>query len=386
MNPLFSLVSSERGPIVNTWEQDLGGPFEICLEITGLAPLVQKNDKVAKAQPVAADKGGSKPTIHSSISGTVTDVKKDFITIREEGTRVVEPVDFPGTGTREMLTALRENGINVRGLKKDCTLIINAMPHEVGMDGHRYLVENFTDIMVTGLNYLKKAISPKACALACPTGMDWTIPGCTGYEIDPVYPNSLPELLTKAITGKEMPSEVCVIDATTLYRIGRTIHGRQPATLVIVKVGSTPFLTPVGTPVGILLKLADFRPGEHDRVILGGPLTGEAVYSLKHGVSPETQAITILKANKEPTVKDNPCVGCGECVIHCPARLEPNMISRHSEFGLYENTLTYNIASCIECGLCGYWCRAQRPLLQYIRLAKKELAAKPILEDLREQQ
>ncbi len=113
--------------------------------------------------------------------------------------------------------------------------------------------------------------------------MDWTVPGCTGYEIDPVYPNSLPELLIKAITGKEMPSEVCVIDATTLYRIGRTIHGRQPVTLVIVKVGFTPFLTPVGTPVGTLLKLADFRPAEHDRVILGGPLTGEAVYSLKHG-------------------------------------------------------------------------------------------------------
>lgn len=119
---------------------------------------------------------------------------------------------------------------------------------------------------------------------------------------------------------------------------------------------------------------------------MGGPLTGEAVYSLKHGVSPDTQAITILKANKEPTVKDNPCVGCGECVIKCPARLEPNMISRHSEFGLYENTLTYNIASCIECGLCGYWCKAQRPMLQYIRLAKKELAAKPIIEDLREKQ
>ncbi|WP_421901676.1 4Fe-4S dicluster domain-containing protein [Maridesulfovibrio sp.] len=385
MNPLFSLVPSERGPIVNTWEQDLGGPLEISLEITGLEPLVQINEQVAKAQPVAVDPAGSRPTIHSSISGTVTDIKKDFITIKEEGTRVAIPSEFPATGFRKMLNALRENGINVRGLKQDCTLIINAMPHEVGMDGHRYLIEEFNDVMVTGLNYLKKALSPKACALAYPTGMDWTIPGGTGYDINPVYPNSLPELLTKTITGQELPSEVCVIDATTLYRIGRTIHGCQPVTLVIVKVGATAFLTPVGTPVGILLKLAGFRPAEHDRVILGGPLTGEAVYSLKHGVTPETQAITILKANKGPTVKDNPCVGCGECVIHCPARLEPNMISRHAEFGLFENTLAYNIASCIECGLCGYWCRAQRPLLQYIRLAKKELAAQPIIEDLRGQ-
>ncbi|NDV23517.1 4Fe-4S dicluster domain-containing protein [Desulfovibrio sp. JC022] len=386
MNPLFSLTPSERGPIVNTWEQELGGPLVISLEITGLTPLVQQNEQVAKAQPVANDPAGRMPTVHSSISGTVTDIKKDFITIREEGTRVALPSDFSSTNPRTMLNALRENGINIRGLKQGCTLIINGMPHEAGMDGHRFLIEEFNDVMTTGLHYLKKALSPKACTLACPTGMDWTIPGCTGHEIIPVFPNSLPELVTKAITGKEFPPEVCVMDVATLYRIGRTIHGRQPATLVIVKVGNTPFLTPVGTPVGVLVKLAGFRLNKHDRVILGGPLTGEAVYSLKHGVRPDTQAITVLKADKDPTVKDNPCVGCGECVMHCPARLEPNMISRHAEFGLYENTQAYNIASCIECGLCGYWCRAQRPLLQYIRLAKKELAAKPILEDLREQQ
>lgn len=385
MNPLFSLAPSEQGPIINTWEQDFGGPLEISLEITGLQSLVHPDEQVAKAQPVATDPARRKATIHSSVSGTVVDVKKDFITIKEEGTRIALPSEFPTTNSHEMLNALRENGIDVRGLKQDCTLIINAMPHEAGMDGHRILIEEFNDIMVSGLKFLKKAISPKACTLAYPAGMNWTIPGCTGHEINPVYPNSLPEIVTKTITGKELSPEVCIIDATKLYRIGRTIHGCQPVTLAIVKVGNTPFLTPVGTPVGLLLKLAGFRPAEHDRIILGGPLTGKAVYSLKHGVTSSTQTITRLKANRKSTVKNNPCVGCGECVIHCPARLEPNMISRHAEFGLYENTLAYNIASCIECGLCGYWCRAQRPILQYIRLAKKELAAKPILEDLREQ-
>ncbi|WP_415713121.1 4Fe-4S dicluster domain-containing protein [Maridesulfovibrio sp.] len=386
MNSLFSLTPSERGPIINTWEQKLGTPLEVCLEISGLAPLVQINDQISKAQPVASDPAGIKPDKHSSVSGTVIDVKKDFITIREEGTRVAPPADFSATDPASMLESLRRNGIDIRGFKHGFTLIINAVPHEKGMDGHRFLIEEFPEIMVTGLNYLKKALSPKACALAVPEGMNWSIPGCTVHEIIPVYPNSLPELITKAVTGQEIPPEVCVIDATTLYRIGRTVHGCQPVTLAIVKIGSTLFLTPVGIQVGTLLKLAGFRPAEHDRIILGGPLTGKAVYSLKHGISTETQAITILRAKNEPTVKDNPCVGCGECVIHCPARLMPNMISRHAEFGLYENTQTYNIASCFECGLCGYWCKAQRPILQYIRLAKTELAAKPIIKDLREQQ
>ncbi|HAS89874.1 MAG TPA: electron transporter RnfC [Desulfovibrio sp.] len=385
MNPLFSLAPSELDPIINTWEQELGGALEISLEITGFDPLVRPNEQVAKAQPVAADPAGKKPTVHSSISGTITNVKKDFITVREEGARIAQPSEFPVADSQVMLNALRENGIDVRGLREGCTLIINAMPRELGMDAHRILIEEFNEIMLTGLQYLKKALSPNACTLAYPGRMDWTISGCTGHEITPVYPNSLPEIVTKEVTGKELPSEVCVIDATTLYRIGRTVHGRQPVTLVIVKIGSTPYLTPVGTPVGVLLKLAGFRPAEHDRIIFGGPLTGETVYSLKHGVGPDTQAITILRTTNTPTVKDNPCVGCGECVIHCPARLQPNMISRHAEFGLYENTLAYGIGSCIECGLCGYWCKAQRPILQYIRLAKKELTAQPILEGLRKQ-
>ena len=29
---------------------------------------------------------------------------------------------------------------------------------------------------------------------------------------------------------------------------------------------------------------------------------------------------------------------------------------------------------CLECGLCGYVCIARRPVLQYIRLAKRKLA------------
>ncbi|WP_415718109.1 electron transporter RnfC [Maridesulfovibrio sp.] len=386
MNPLFSLTPSELGPMINTWEHKIGGTLEVCLEITGLKPLVQLDAQVAKAQPVASDPDCRRPDVHSSISGTVTDIKKDYITIREEGTRVAPHVDFPEADSRTMLENLRRNGIDIRGMKQGCTLIVNAVPHEAGMDGHRILIEEFNDIMTVGLNYLKKAISPKECALAIPKGVDWTIQGCTGHEIEPVYPNSLPELITKAVTGRELPPQVCVIDAATLYRIGRTIHGRHPVTLVIVKIGNTPFLTPIGTPVGLLLKIAGFRPGEHDRVILGGPLTGRTIYNLKQGVNPNTQGIVVLRSPSGTTLKDNPCVGCGECVIRCPARLMPNMISRHAEFRLYENCLSYNIASCFECGLCAYWCKAQRPILQYIRLAKKELAAQPIIEDLREQQ
>jgi electron transport complex protein RnfC len=52
----------------------------------------------------------------------------------------------------------------------------------------------------------------------------------------------------------------------------------------------------------------------------------------------------------------------------------PGMISRCAEFKQFTRAEAYHIHSCIECGLCGYWCTAGRPLLHYIRLAKYELA------------
>ncbi len=382
MNPLFSLTPSERGPIVNIREQDLLS-FEITLCVTGCMPLVKAGEQVAKGQAVARDNGGRLPTVHSSVSGTVTDVKKDFIEIRQEGTRVAPLLEFDTGSPKAMLDSLREGGIDIRPLKQGSTLIINAVPAEAGLDGHRFLIEEFSDIMLEGLAYLTKALVPKATALALPKGMDWTLTGCTGHEINPVYPNGMNAMVVKAVTGKEHPPEVCVINASTLYRIGRTLHGRQAVSDIMVKVGNTLFLAPVGTKVGLLIKMAGFSISDHDRVILGGPLSGEAVYTLRHGVTAETQGVTVVAAGPEPTTKDTPCVGCGECVIRCPARIQPNMISRHAEFGLFENTLEYNIAACFECGLCTYWCSAQRPVLQYIRLAKKELYKKPILQDLR---
>ncbi len=384
MNPIFSLIPSERGPVLKIRDQHLSSALLISLEITGLKPLTAAGELVAKGQKIAFDQEGRRSSVHSSVSGKVLDVKKDFILIEEQGDLVAEPLTFNTTDSSSMLADLREAGIDVSRFKQGCTLIINTVPAESGIDGHRFLIEEFNHIMCEGLDFLKKALSPKASSIAVPQGMAWTLPGCTAHEIKPVYPNGLPAMVIKAVTGKEMPAEVCIVDAATLYRIGRTVHGKQPVTEIMIKIGNSLFQAPIGTTVGLLVSKAGYNLSEGDRVILGGPLSGRAVYSLNHGISADTQGITVVAGDKEPVTKDSPCVGCGECVIRCPARLMPNMISRHAEFGLFENTKAYFIGSCFECGLCAYWCSAKRPLLQYIRLAKKELFSKPILEDLRE--
>jgi len=50
------------------------------------------------------------------------------------------------------------------------------------------------------------------------------------------------------------------------------------------------------------------------------------------------------------------------------------MLVRLLEAGHYEEAATsYDLHSCIECGLCSFVCVARIPIFQYIRLAKYEL-------------
>jgi electron transport complex protein RnfC len=51
-----------------------------------------------------------------------------------------------------------------------------------------------------------------------------------------------------------------------------------------------------------------------------------------------------------------------------------NLLVRFLEAGQYETAAdSYDLYSCIECGLCSYVCISKIPILQYIKLAKHEL-------------
>ena len=54
----------------------------------------------------------------------------------------------------------------------------------------------------------------------------------------------------------------------------------------------------------------------------------------------------------------------------------PLFISSAVEQGLYDRAEKFNAMDCIECGSCSYICPAKRPLAQWIKMAKDEIAAK----------
>jgi Na+-translocating ferredoxin:NAD+ oxidoreductase RnfC subunit len=60
--------------------------------------------------------------------------------------------------------------------------------------------------------------------------------------------------------------------------------------------------------------------------------------------------------------------------------LPAHHLARYAEFNLFDRTPDCGLHDCIECGLCATVCPARRPLLQLIRLAKREVAASAAAE------
>jgi electron transport complex protein RnfC len=206
-------------------------------------------------------------------------------------------------------------------------------------------------------------------------------------EVDHRYPAALPVLVMARVFGQIVPAGqtcadrgFCFLSAEAVASIGAAFStGRVPVvkTMTVVSKDRRIQLAEarIGTPVGDVLKRFGVPVAEGDRIVVGGPMRGTTVFSLDHPVQPDTDGLLVLDAAAAAQTSDYPCINCAECVRVCPARMQINLLVRYLEAGKYEDAEeSYDLHSCVECGLCSYVCVSKIPILQYIMLAKHELA------------
>lgn len=335
--------------------------------------LVACGQGVKRGERVAISLLPGKGDIHSPVGGKVSYVDAYRITIVAENNDVVAPVNLDGLPGDDLKRKLLELGGDIPDADSVSTVIINGVDADTDVLTRQHMLTSSSGTLERGLAAITVLYTPRETVLATLPGIQLSLPEVLRSIISDQYPAGLDPMVVKAVTGKESPEDTVIIGLETVYHLGRIMETGLPVLDTMLTVNGQVKTVPIGMPVGELLRLEGDHVLDQDRIVLGGVMRGTAAVMVSQGVDRTVSAVSIVR-NPTPVAMDAACVGCGECVRRCPARLDPAMLTNYAEFGMYDKAAKEHVNACFECGLCGYFCIARRPMLQYIRLAKNELA------------
>lgn len=348
-------------------------PNQVEMTLNRHCPLVTCGQEVKRGERLATASVPGKGDIHTPIPGKVVHVDPYRIRVTLNVGKTVDTVDLGDLKGNELLNTLRELGADLPEKAKVKTLIINGVDAEQGILTRSTLLADHSEALAAGVKTLSEAYTPEESFLAALKETPQGLGTLKNIAISEQYPSGLDPMVVKEATGIEAPEDAAVIGLETVFHVGRIMETGLPAMETLVTLEDTCALVPLGMAVGEILNSTGEIIQNRDRILLGGPLRGTAAASPHQGVDRSTNAVTVV-SSPAPVATDAACVGCGECIRHCPARLDPSMITSYAEFGMYDKAAELHVNACFECGLCGFFCIARRPMLQYIRLAKTELA------------
>ncbi|MDD4875614.1 MAG: electron transport complex subunit RsxC [Dehalococcoidales bacterium] len=416
-NAIETLPLPEK--VIIPLHQNIGAPCVAC---------VKRGEKVLTGQKIGdSDKFVNAP-VHASISGTISTITTIInpptgqpVTAlvissdREDSWVELNTTKNPkALSAREILGKIREAGIVGLGGatfpthvklsppedKKIDTIILNGCECEPYITAdHRVMLE-YGEKVLSGLNLISQILSPKNVYIGIEDNKADAIThlreliAAKGYAnsfevvtLKSQYPMGAEKTLITNILHREVPIGglpmdvgVVVQNVHTAVAIHNAVYEGRPFVERLVTVTGAVnnpknLLVRLGTPLRTLIDYCGGLKKEAGEIILGGPMMGISQPDLDFPVTKGTSCILVTAGNP---IREMDCINCGRCVEVCPMHLMPTRLAKNAKVGRYENCQEAYIDDCFECGSCAYSCPANIPIVQYIKVAKKELAKRRV--------
>jgi len=396
--------------------QHIGAPAEICVAV---------GDTVKKGQMIAQAKGFVSVPIHASTSGEVIAIEPRLhpmgrplpaVVIKPDGQDQwddsLKPNDPEQLDSETLKSLIRDAGIVGMGGatfpthvklsppegKTIDTLILNGVECEPYLTAdHRLMLEQ-SERLIDGIRILRKILGVKDTIIGIeankPDAIEHLNKECAPHQIQiqPLkvqYPQGAEKQLIDACTSRQVPSGglpmdcgVVVQNVGTCAAISDAVRLGRPLVERVATVTGPGIKEPknllvaVGTPLQHLVDQCGGLNGEPAKIIMGGPMMGQAQLSLEVPAIRGTSGLLIFREPDLQVRPAGPCIRCGRCVSVCPIHLQPTTIAAYARLDLIDEAEHYNALDCIECGCCTYICPAALPLVQSIRHAKGGIMAK----------
>ena len=396
------------GEVVIPVAQHIGAPAK---------PIVNVGDRVLVGQKIAEANGFVSANIHSSVSGTVKKIeqrlvpngskvlsvviendeqyekfeyeKPDDNLSREEKIELIKDCGVVGLGGACFPTHVK---LSPKEIDKIDYVIVNAAECEPYITAdYRRLKEQPKEV-IEGLKIVLSLFENAQGVIAVENNKKDVIeelskltenePKISVAELKTKYPQGSERHIIYAVTKRKINSKMlpadagCIVDnVDTIYNIYNAVKFHKPLTERIVTVSgdgiNTPsnFVVPIGTSHAKLVKDGVVK------LISGGPMMGQAMFSLDVPVIKGSSALLAFLHDDVADATMTNCLNCGKCASVCPENLICAKLAQAAAADDMDTFLKYHGMECIECGTCNYICPANRNITQSVRTMKRKVIA-----------
>ena len=415
MDRAVTVLKPTSGEMVYPLSQHIGAPAKA---------IVKVGDEVLVGQKIAEAGGFISAVVVSSVSGKVKKIeprvtaggaKSMSIVIENDGLYTAveglgEDRDATKLSKQEIRDIVREAGIvglggagfptNVKLTPKDESkidyVIVNGAECEPYLTcDYRMMIEE-PERLVGGLKVMLQLFENAKAVIGIENNKPKAIetlralvkdePKITVEPLRTKYPQGGERSLIYAVTGREINSSMltadagCVVDnVNTVMAIYDAVCKQTPILERVITVTGDAVKEPqnfkvrTGMNYNDIIEAAGGFVGEPKKILSGGPMMGQAMYTTDVPVTKNSSSLTCFLEDEVEKNPESPCIRCGRCGEVCPEFLVPVLMMQTCMAGNSEGYEKLYGMECIECGSCSYICPARRPLTQAFKQMKRRI-------------